>query len=212
MAVLNNTWMSAGAVGSMDRTVQFYDANALEYSQRTVDVDLSSLYDRFLPLIPAGGRILDAGCGSGRDVRAFLERGFSAIGIDASQALVSQARLLTGVNCQTVRLENVEFDRCFDGVWACASLLHIQKQKVVDVLSRLRRALTDGGVMFASIRAGVGEVSDRDGRHFSYYTPLEFRLLLEQASFRVDEVWITDDLLPNRPEIRWINVIARRLA
>jgi SAM-dependent methyltransferase len=195
---------------SSHSTETFYETNAREYFDRTVLVDLRPLYDRVLPRVSPGGRILDVGCGSGRDLKVFRLRGFDAIGIDASSALVKLASSLSGVTCMCMRFEDVEFEKRFDAVWACASLLHLPKDKIRPVLSRLYRALIPGGVMFASVQYGEGEIVMSDGRFFAYYTPPEFAALFEETSFSLDEVWISEDSLPDRAAVRWVNVIARR--
>jgi SAM-dependent methyltransferase len=190
-------------------TYKFYDMQAKEYYERTIEADLSDLYDRFLVSVPEGGKILDAGCGSGRDLRRFLERGFDAVGIDASKALVEMANKYSGMPCHVVRLEEIAYERRFDGIWACASLLHLPKHMLVPVLRRLCRALVSDGVMFASVQAGKGEVLTDDGRFFAYYEEMEFLTAVDNAGFTVAASWISEDTLPGREAMRWINVLAK---
>jgi SAM-dependent methyltransferase len=170
---------------------------------------LSSLYDRFLVHVRPGGRILDAGCGAGRDLRKFRERGFNAIGIDASDALVKMAHEYSGAPCFTVRLEEMTYQGVFNGIWSCASLLHFPKHALVPVLRRLNQALVKGGTMFASVQMGQGEAFVPDGRYYAYYQREEFAGLLEGAGFLVVETWLTEDALIGRPAIRWVNVLGR---
>jgi SAM-dependent methyltransferase len=200
----------APAIDPSRSTDIFYETNARQYFDRTVSLDLSPLYDRVLKLVRPGGRILDAGCGSGRDLKVFRSRGFDAVGIDASTALVSLANDFSGALCLPVRLEDVDFDGCFDAVWACASLLHIPKHKIPQVLNRLNKALVLGGAIFASVQIGEGETLTPDGRFFAYYAPEEFAQLLNASGFSIDDVWISEDSLPDRTALRWSNVIARR--
>lgn len=190
-------------------TVSFYEVHAKEYFDRTVSADLSHLYDRFLARVRKGGRILDAGCGSGRDLRKFREFGFDAVGIDASNALVRMAREYSGAPCYTLRLEDIGYKQSFDGVWACASLQHLPKLALVPVLQRIQQALVAGGVMFASVQIGDGEALVPDGRFYAYYQREEFLRLVEDAGFMVEDWWISEDSLPSRSTIRWINVLAR---
>lgn len=191
-------------------TSKFYETHAEEYFERTVAADLSGLYSRFLMHVREGGRILDAGCGSGRDLRKFRERGFQAIGIDASDALVKIAREYSGAPCHTLRLEDIQYKGEFDGVWACASLLHLPKVAVVPVLRRLQEALVAGGAMFASVQIGKGEAFVADGRFYAYYQLDEFVRFVKEAEFLIQDSWITEDVLRERVNIRWINVIAKR--
>jgi len=193
-----------------DSTIQFYEIHARKYFDRTVAADLSAFYDRFLPYVTPGGRILDAGCGSGRDLRVFRNRGFEAVGIDASQALAKLATAYSGAPCLAMRIEQFAFGCRFDAVWACASLLHLPKHRLPAVLQLIHNALVAHGWIFASVQLGEGEGLLPDGRYFSYYTREEFEQLLTSAGFSIGECWVSEDSLPSRRPIRWINVIARR--
>jgi SAM-dependent methyltransferase len=195
---------------SIESTVNFYETHAREYFDRTVSADLSVLYKIFLKHVRPGGRVLDAGCGSGRDLKILQARGFDAVGIDASNALVKLASQFSGATCLPMRLENVSFSQHFDAVWACASLLHLPKRRIPSVLRRFHKSLVDDGVLFASVQAGQGEKIAPDGRFFAYYAPNEFAGLVEKSGFSVDDVWISKDSLPGRGAIRWINIVAHR--
>lgn len=193
-----------------DLTARFYESHAQEYFARTVGADMSALYDRFLPHVRPGGRILDLGCGSGRDLRAFRERGFDACGIDASPTLAKLATGYSGVSCVPMRLEDLQSEAEFDGIWACASLLHIPKRRLPSVLRRVRRALVPGGLLFASVRLGEGEATAPDGRHFAYYSLEELEDQCKKAGLHVEDHWTSDDTLRERlRSMRWANVIAR---
>src|SRR5262249_39545251 len=102
------------------------------------------------------------------------------------------------------------YEGCFEGVWACASLLHLPKTMLSAVLFRLRTALVSGGVMFASVQEGEGEGFAPDGRFFAHYGPIEFRRAVEGAGFAIKDLWTSDDLLAGRSATRWINVLARK--
>jgi SAM-dependent methyltransferase len=193
---------------SLVSTERFYETHAAEYFRRTVDVDLSHLYDRFLAAVPVGGRILDAGCGSGRDLREFVRRGYRATGIDASRALVRIAARHSPAPCFVMRFEDLSYENCFDAIWACASLLHVPKRMLRSVLHRLHLALVPGGVMFVSVQAGKGEALAPDGRFFARYTKQEFAKALKAAGFTVIEAWISKDVLAGRKSTRWINMLA----
>src|SRR5262245_5024139 len=143
-------------------TLLYYERNAPTCISDTAGVDMSPLYEPFLALVPAGGRILDAGCGSGRDSLAFMARGYQVLAIDGAAAMV-RAAAAASVPAGRLRLQEVDFDAKFDGVWACASLLHVPRVEILEVLGRLARALRPGGVMYLSFKRGDGEVW-RDGR------------------------------------------------
>lgn len=193
-----------------ESTSDFYESHALEYFDRTVSADLSSVYDRFLKNVKPNGRILDVGCGSGRDLKALQDRGFEAVGIDASPSLAKLAAEFSGVTCLPMRFEDLKFKRPFDAAWACASLLHIPKRKITTVLHRLYKTLLAGGILFVSVKVGEGEHLLPDGRFFAYYTPDEFGQLLTKAGFTIDQSWISKDSLRPSRQIRWLNIIAHR--
>ena len=151
-----------------EQTLSYYEANAERFFENTRGVDMDSIYEPFLSLLPPGAHILDAGCGSGRDSRAFLERGYEVTALDASEAMVNLASQHIGRPVLHMSFDQVRFREHFDGVWACASLLHVPKRGIAKVLERLGNALKTGGVMYASFRYGEGE-SFRDGRLFNDY-------------------------------------------
>jgi SAM-dependent methyltransferase len=190
-------------------TRRFYEERADEYFRRTVSADLSHLYNRFLPYLPSGGHILDLGCGSGRDLHAFIRRGFRAIGIDSSEALVERARAYSAAECVVGRIEELAYDHRFNGVWACASLLHLTRAAIGDALSRIHRSLVLGGVLFASVQEGEGEYVAADGRFYTLYTESEFLSFLKAAGFDVLETWNSQDALESKRPIHWLNVLAR---
>lgn len=104
----------------------FYDQRAASYAAASHDMDLRPLYARFLPHVRPGGRILDAGCGSGRDALAFRQAGFRVEAFDASPQMARQAALLLGQDVPVLCFEEVVWQERFDGIWACASLLHVR--------------------------------------------------------------------------------------
>lgn len=190
-------------------TERFYEENADEYFEKTVRANLSHLYERFLPLVPKGGRILDAGCGSGRDLRYFKDRGYRPFGIDSSPNLIRLARLYASVECEVRRLQDIPYIADFDAVWACASLLHLEKGELPEVLGRIKHALVADGILFATVQLGQGEGLVPDGRFYAYYDPQEFLGAIRAAGLTIEDSWITEDSLPNRPSVRWVNVLAQ---
>lgn len=192
----------------MSTTGNFYEDKAEEYFSLTFDADTSAPRERFLAKLPRRARILDAGCGSGRDLRAFKRAGHVALGIDSSVAMASLAYAYSGAECMVLRLEDIAFERSFDGIWACASLLHLPRAQLVPVLIRLHQALVFGGTLFLALQEGQGERCIEDGRHYVYYRLSEVMNALGQAGFEASESWLTTSspLLYGTPH--WINVLA----
>jgi SAM-dependent methyltransferase len=193
-----------------EQTLSYYEANAQRFVQDTRDLDMDSIYEPFLTLLPPGARILDAGCGSGRDSRAFLERGYEVTALDASQAMVEHASRHIGRPVLHMSFDQVRFREHFDGVWACASLLHVPGHGMAEVLERLGTALKTGGVMYASFRYGEGEAI-RGDRLFNDYDETNLDDLLRgRRDLGLLKVWRTTDLRPDRGDITWLNVLLQK--
>ena len=189
---------------------RYYDDQAERFYSASVGADMSEHYARFLAHVPAGGRILDAGCGSGRDSRAFLDRGYDIVACDASARMVELSFALVGRPTMHLRFQDLAFAEEFDGVWACASLLHVPRFEINDVLTRLVRALRIGGVLFLSVKYGEHE-EQRNGRWFNDYTEHSMReLLTSQPNLQLVDLWVSGDVRPERGGEQWLDVIARR--
>lgn len=192
-------------------TLSFYEANAIPYANQTAKVDLTHLYSSFLSRLPLGARILDIGCGSGRDLKAFHEKGYEAIGVDPSPSLVKIAREWSGCKVEVGRAETLRFKAMFDGVWACASLLHLPRRYFPLALSNINKCLKRDSILFLSMQEGSGEGACDDGRYFSYYSRQELGFELNNAGFEIIQIWTTADSLCKRNVISWINIVARKI-
>jgi len=192
-------------------TIQFYDDHADEYVSGTVGVDMDSLYRPFLELVPEAGMILDAGCGSGRDTKAFLDRGYQVTAIDASAKMVEATIQLTAQPVERLRFQALESKDEFDAIWACASVLHVSLDELDDVLERFAVALRPGGICYLSFKEGNSERTE-EGRLFTDFTESSLRAKLDQQpSVVVVRIWITHDLRPGRSEKRWANALVRKV-
>lgn len=190
-------------------TLEWYRANAEEFIQRTSDVDMAEHYRAFLECVPSGGRILDLGCGAGSAAQCFTEKGYRVLAVDGCRELCEYTRNRVGCPVRTMRFEELDYDDAFDGVWACASLLHLRKADLPSVLRLISRALKADGVFYASFKYGDTE-REKDGRIFSDFTEDSLRDLLESAGgFRGISVWTTNDARPDRSDERWVNAICR---
>lgn len=193
-----------------NRTQDYYHQNADAFFDDTVEVDMSPLYRRFLPLVREGAAILDAGCGSGRDALAFANLGYSVTAFDASPALAALAENHFGGPVHCLRFQDITWQAQFDGIWACASLLHVPEAELPDVMQRLRNALKPRGILYASFKYGNSE-REHHGRRFTDLDESGLAALLRQVP-GLDEVetWTTGDLRPGREAERWLNTLLRR--
>lgn len=195
----------------VDETIEYYDSRAVDFARDTLKVDMNTLYAPFLAQVPAGGSILDAGCGAGRDARAFAQAGYRVTAFDASPALVAVARDVCGLAVACLRFESVDWVACFDGVWACASLLHVPRPELGAALSRLGLALVPGGVLYASFKYGTGE-RQHGGRRFTDLDEVGIATLLTEVALplRLEQTWVTGDRRPGREAESWLNLLVRR--
>lgn len=194
----------------MNQTIAYYNEHAEEYIAGTRDVNLHRVQDHFLSLLPRCGKILDFGCGSGRDVKYFRCRGFRAEGIDASDEMCYHASRYTGTNVRKMLFTDLNDIQSFDGIWACASLLHLNNRELTDVLYKISAALVDGGILYASFQYGETE-EVREGRFYNDMTERKFRGILRGAPDLVpEETWISSDVKEDLKNIRWLNLLLRK--
>lgn len=192
----------------VDNNIEYYNRNAHSFYEGTVNADMSLWRDKFEAYIPDGGHILDAGCGSGRDSRAFKQHGYSVVAFDASTEMCRMASKLIGQEVLLMRFDEMEFDDEFNGIWACSSLLHVPSEELSEILGKMRRALKTSGTMYVSFKYGEG-TKQRGDRMFSDFTEDSVKVLLNNAGFKVIECGITSDIRPGRADEKWVNVIAR---
>ena len=140
-----------------NRTIEYYNTHADRYSEVTRNADMSDIYKRFEEHLKPGSRILDLGCGSGRDSKYFLDKGYKVVSLDASEAMCRKTQELTGKAAVHMRIEDMNYENEFDAVWACASLLHVAKSDMHKILEKAMKALRVGGVLYASWKYGKSE-------------------------------------------------------
>ena len=192
-----------------DKTIDYYNSNAAAFAAGTENADMSECRGRFLSYLTPGAAILDAGCGSGRDMAAFRAAGYEVSGFDASEELCRIASEKTGIPVKQLFFEKLEGEEEYEGIWACASLLHVARTDLPDVLRRLRRLLRPGGILYASFKYGTEE-RVKEGRYFCDFTHESCRSLMEQAGFVVREIFVTGDVREGRGDEKWVNVIAEK--
>jgi 2-polyprenyl-3-methyl-5-hydroxy-6-metoxy-1,4-benzoquinol methylase len=209
-------------IKNMDST-NYYNANASGYIADTFNSNMSEIRNRFISSLSyLQGRchsvtegagvvtILDAGCGSGRDSKAFKESGFDVHAMDASESMVEHCRTIIGDRCRLATFQEYHTEVKFDGIWACASLLHLKPEELDAVLKKFTRFLKPGGVFFMSFKYGEKDYI-KDGRYFNCHTSetvTELLNTLEEAE--IIENFITSDVREGRSGEKWVNVIVRK--
>ncbi len=194
----------------MDNTLKYYNQNANQFVKGTLAVDFKQTQDKFLAKLPTGAYILDFGCGSGRDTKYFLEKGYQVEAADGSEELCKIASDYTGIDVKCMLFEELFEVEKYDGIWACSSILHLSKGALADVLKKMAIAIKDNGVIYTSFKYGEFE-GERNGRYFTDFTIEMFEEYLQRVpELQIEEYWITGDVRPGRGEEKWLNLILRK--
>lgn len=194
----------------MNDTLIYYNQNADAFVEGTRNADMSAQYRFFLKHLSSGGKLLDLGCGSGRDSGYFTSLGFEVTAVDGSEALCNRAKEDYGIETLCMRFEDLSFAAEFDAIWACASLLHVKKVDMPDVMKKVSAALKPNGVLYASFKYG-SEERISGSRLFNDYTEDDIdKLLTPENQLLLIEYWITEDVRPEHAGERWLNILAKK--
>lgn len=189
-----------------EETIGYYDANAAGFVADTASVEFGALQREFVRRLPQGGRILDLGCGSGRDSLAFLEAGFAVDAVDGSTQMVQAACALTGLPVAHALFNDYEPEGLYDGIWACSSLLHVPAADLGGIVTKYARALAPGGVFYLSFKLGSHD-GMRNGRWFTDLDEPAFRALAAKVpELEIDRIDVTSDVRPGRADEKWLNI------
>ena len=156
-------------INMMDKTLNYYNENAQSFASGTVSVEFTEMQDRFLEKLDPGAYILDFGCGAGRDTKYFLSQGYRVDAIDGSEQLCQIASDHTGIKVRQMLFQELEANEKYDGIWACASILHLPKKELKEVLKKMLTALKNDGWIYTSFKYGEYE-GNRNGRYFTDFT------------------------------------------
>ena len=191
-------------------TLDYYERYAIPYYEQTIDLDLSEIMQEFVKLLPEDAEVLDLGCGSGRDTKALEEHGFYVTPMDGSAKMCELAEIYTDREVLHLTFEEMDFREVFDGIWACASLVHVPGEDMQRILGKVLEALKPGGVLYFSVYEG-----ERDGvyggRDYCDYTEKSLKHLLHHFHHaEVIDIWHTDDVRRDKEEHQWLNVLIRK--
>lgn len=194
-------------------SIEYYEREGGEFACRTANVDMSPIYREFLPLVPPSGTILDAGCGGGRDTKYFCDQGYKVNAFDASLEMVNIARAATQIQVSHCRFIEYDSRLLFDGIWACASLLHLDQNELRTNLSHLFGLLKSGGIFYASFKLGSGLRTGDDGRLFLDQDEAALGVLTKDLNgLEIEKVWRSNDQRAERQSSKWINVLWRKVS
>jgi len=193
-------------------SISYYDKNSQNFYDRTLNVDVQDLYQRFLKYVPNQGQILDAGCGVGRDSKFFLSKGYDVVAFDGSLEMVKLTSNLLGTDALHMLFQDMNFSSEFDAVWANASLLHVPYENLRKVIEGFHKALLPSGILYASFKYGTSMRQTEDGIFFDMDAASIEPYL--KGLFVPLEIWKSADTrskVAPSPDKSWLNFIARRM-
>ncbi len=201
-----------------NKTLSYYNQNASKFISDTVNAEMESKLDLFLNAIqdlhkdtdPNGLSLLDLGCGSGRDTKYFLQHGYHVTAMDGSKELVKIASAYTGINIEQMDFHEFHAQDAYDGIWACASILHLPMKDLPDMFQSIYLALRKDGVFYTSMKYGDFE-GDRNGRYYTDLNEERMEVILHTVpGFRIIKEWTSSDVRPGRNQEKWLNILLQR--
>ena len=190
------------------KTEDYYNKNAEEFMERTFNLDMSETLQQFTNKLAPGAKVLDVGCGSGRDTLTLKSLGYEVTAFDASEELVKLASQKINHPIIHMKIEDMNWKEEFDGVWAMASLLHLKKDEMPFNLKKIMDSLKPDGTFFLSLKAGEGEGVDSMGRFFSYYSTEEVTKLFKDIGYENVEFFSNEDGL--KRDVVWISALVTK--
>jgi len=187
----------------------YYESNAERYAAETFSADMSKQYQRFLPLLKNGGKILDVGSGSGRDACYFQKQGYQVTALEPSKNLSREIRKVFSGEIVCLDTQSYQPMERYDGIWACASLIHLQEEEILCFFKKIDMYLNDNGIVYASGKSGISTGEVEDGRFFLEFTEqLVEKILTVNKQLQLEQLWYTEDV-SGRRGFRWLNVVLR---
>ena len=191
------------------KTLSYYDRHANSFAKNTLDLDMKPLLEKFISFLPEKACILDAGCGSGRDSLYFLNKGFNVTAFDASEVMCKMASRIIKQPVLHISFEELSFVNEFDGIWACASVLHIKRCDQLTAIRKMCDALKPNGILYISWKYGMEEYYNGE----RFYCDMNEEMLLELLSnegLLIIEMWQTNDVRSEKNSEKWLNVLLKK--
>ena len=191
-------------------TLEYYNKNALEYFKKTYKADMNIQYELFLKYIGKKGKILDLGCGSGRDSLYFKKIGYDVDAIDGSEELCKLASKYTNIPVKCMKFNELDMVDYYDGIWACSSLVHINKNELIEVLKKVRMALKNNGILYVALKNGKGK-ENINGRYFVYIEKEEFEQMINELDFKLIDYLSSKSVTNEKEKRTWNNYILKKV-
>lgn len=192
-------------------TLDYYNKNAKLYFEQTVEGNLKENYDKFLSKIPRESYILDFGCGSGRDSKYFIENGYKIKAIDGSIEMCKLASEYINQDVECMKFDELNEENTYDAIWACSSILHVEKEELPNILNKMIRALKPNGVIFTAFKKGEG-YGIKEGKYYNFLTKEELEKILNGINENIKIIDYFETLSSTkRPEkVIWSNYILQK--
>ena len=188
----------------------YYEKHGQEFFDDSVYRDMGNLYKSFLEYVEDGGYILDAGCGSGRDAFIFESLGYQVDAIDASAKMCQLSTDYLGFTVQQLRIQDMDMYKTYDGVWACASLLHVPIFELESSIDKLCKALIDDGTLLISVKYGTSWHVDQKGRLITEMDETLMEDSMRRNSMDIIDIWIEESPASDGIPVEWINMMAAK--
>lgn len=192
-------------------TLDYYNKNAKLYFEQTIEGDLKENYDKFLSKIPRESYILDFGCGSGRDSKYFIENGYKVKAIDGSIEMCKLASEYINQDVECMKFDELNEENTYDAIWACSSILHVEKEELPNILNKMIKALKPNGVIFTAFKKGEG-YEIKEGKYYNFLTKEELEKILNGINENIKIIDYFETLSSTkRPEkVIWSNYILQK--
>ena len=187
-------------------TLEYYNKNAKIYCEQTLEGNMQENYDKFLQQLPSNAYILDFGCGSGRDSKYFIEKGYKVKAIDGSIEMCKLASKYINQEVICMNFEELKDINTYDGIWACSSILHVEKENLSGILNKMIKALKVNGIIYTSFKIGEG-FEIKEGKYYNYLTKNEMIQILGNLNINVKLI----DYFEAQDEADEANFIASRI-
>ena len=199
-------------MGEKYDTLDYYNKNASEYFEQTLNGNFAENYKKFLSRIPQNAYILDFGCGSGRDSKYFIENGYKVKAIDGSIEMCKLASEYIGQEVECMKFDELNEENVYDGIWACSSILHVEKEQLGNILEKMITALKEKGIIYTSFKKGVKD-EIKEGKYYNYLTKEKLEEIIEKYKLNVKIIDYFETLPSTKriQDIVWANYILQKV-